>query len=70
VDRRLKPPAFPPFHAHRIHPCNQRMVRLAIALALLGVLALAPPAAARLLLDEQQCPPPGFDALQSFDVNQ
>ncbi|KAI7836634.1 hypothetical protein COHA_009519 [Chlorella ohadii] len=46
------------------------MVRLAIALALLGVLALAPPAAARLLLDEQQCPPPGFDALQSFDVNQ
>lgn len=51
------------------------MARLAASVALLAALALAaaPPAAARPLeafLGRQRCPPPGFDALQDFNVTQ
>ncbi|KAI7844839.1 hypothetical protein COHA_001493 [Chlorella ohadii] len=51
------------------------MARLAASIALLAAVALAaaPGAAARPLeawLDRQRCPPPGFDALQDFNVTQ
>lgn len=60
---------FTPHHHRRI------MARLAASIALLAAVALAaaPGAAARPLeawLDRQRCPPPGFDALQDFNVTQ